>query len=131
MEEITKHSGIDVDVFLDNWKKSGPPYSATTGQARLLDFDRDGHVDLLVTESDRPYLFRGTGEGRFNDVTAAAGLRFNAGEMLRGALVADFDNDRLEDQNHIPASDLDAVGVMVSCPTCRYASNTLLPRLKY
>ena len=97
MEEITNKSGIDVDALPDNWKKPGPPYTPITVQARMLDFDRDGWADLLLTEQPRSHLYRGLGQGRFQDVTAAAGLTVSTEERLMGCLVADLNNDRFED----------------------------------
>lgn len=97
MEEITNDSGIDVDALPDNWKKPGPPYTPITVQVRMLDFDRDGRADLLLTEQPRSHLYRGLGRGRFEDITAAAGLTASAEERLMGCLVADLNNDRFED----------------------------------
>lgn len=59
-----------------------------------FDFDQDGWLDLLRPQSDyddqRLYLFRGLGDGRFEDVALAAGL-----DMPRaaGLAVDDFDRD--------------------------------------
>ena len=63
-----------------------------TGGAAAGDFDRDGHVDLYVTRLDAPgILYRNRGDGRFEDVTAAAGLRLD--RASNGAAWGDVDND--------------------------------------
>src|SRR5205807_10008880 len=38
------------------------------------DFDKDGFADLLVTGGGSPRLYRNLGNGKFEDVSAAAGL---------------------------------------------------------
>ena len=105
MREITDDTGIDTDEMWDNWEVE-PPFPAIPGMAHLLDYDRDGLTDLLVTENAfdgrrRLYLYRGTGDGKFEDVTDAAQLGF-ANQLPRGtslvvSLVADFDDDGWED----------------------------------
>jgi hypothetical protein len=75
------------------------------------DFDNDGWLDLLTVNgavrridtrgsaSDPfPYrqakqVFRNTGNGRFEDVTASAGSVLQAPEVSRGAAFGDVDND--------------------------------------
>ena len=97
MREITQTSGIDVSVFDDNWNRTGPPYFPITGGAHLLDFDRDGRVDLLMTGEKQPYLYRGLGHGEFEDVSKVSGLANGPKRTIQAALVADFDNDGYED----------------------------------
>jgi hypothetical protein len=76
-----------------------------------LDFDNDGHLDVLtvngavriieaLTQAHDPFplhqgkqLFRNTGNGRFEDVTARAGAAFRLSEVGRGAAFGDIDND--------------------------------------
>ena len=71
-----------------------------------LDYDRDGTLDLFVVQGSTfpeqlpaappgDVLYRGLGDGRFADVTAAAGL----GERARGGgcAIGDVDNDGLPD----------------------------------
>jgi hypothetical protein len=76
----------------------------TTGTgAALLDYDRDGFLDVFFAngttleaargkgEAPRPALFRNKGDGTFEDVTAKAGVgRSGWGQ---GAASADYDND--------------------------------------
>jgi enediyne biosynthesis protein E4 len=70
--------------------------------ATVGDFDNDGHMDWFVTsiwdeESSDQYgtsgnrLYRGLGDGSFEDVTDTAGVR--EGDWGWGTCAADFDND--------------------------------------
>jgi hypothetical protein len=76
--------------------------SAGTGVA-LLDFDRDGQLDVFVVsgwrvegsqvlERGRHALYRGRGDGTFEDVTDAAGVG-GRGDWGCGVAVADADGD--------------------------------------
>ena len=80
---------------------------------QFADFDLDGILDLVgvnghvetsvqdvqptVTYRQSPLLFRGTGAGKFADVTAQAGASFSAAIAGRGLAVADLDGDGLPD----------------------------------
>jgi hypothetical protein len=55
------------------------------------DVDDDGRVDLFVTGFGRYILYRNQGDGRFRDVTDAAGLR--ARGWSTGAAFGDYDAD--------------------------------------
>ena len=76
-----------------------------------LDFDNDGRLDIMTVNGtisaiealrrandplpyrQRKQLFRNLGDGRFDDVTDAAGAAFHVSEMGRGAAFGDLDND--------------------------------------
>ncbi len=94
----TARCGIDPTRFADRWAWKRPadidPVTALATYA--LDYDGDGHLDLLLFHG-RPYLYRGLGDGRFVDATEAAGLPVRLAWTFLGGSVADFDNDGDED----------------------------------
>jgi enediyne biosynthesis protein E4 len=62
----------------------------------LLDYDRDGWPDLLVTNDTQPNkLYRNQRNGTFKDIAVDAGIAFSAEGRARAGMgvdVADFDN---------------------------------------
>ncbi len=85
----------------------------------VLDFDRDGNLDLYVGSwytgwcdpnagglvPDKKYLLRGLGDGSFVDVTATSEIESEANYGLFGANVADFNNDCYADIINTPYDD--------------------------
>jgi enediyne biosynthesis protein E4 len=79
------------------------------GGVAVFDFDRDGRPDLLLVNGDRwpwskrprparpprPALYRNLGDGRFRDVTVAAGLDVQL--QGQGVAIGDYDNDGWDD----------------------------------
>jgi len=59
------------------------------------DYDNDGWYDLFIPDGEESRLFRNLGDGRFEDVTARAGLSGLDGVSV--ALFADYDNDGYKD----------------------------------
>jgi hypothetical protein len=73
----------------------------------MFDFDNDGHKDLFFAASHFPgseshvhsdaaipnHVLRNAGNGRFDDVSEAAGRDFQIPAQYHGAAFADFDND--------------------------------------
>jgi hypothetical protein len=60
------------------------------------DYDNDGWLDLFVTnyQDEMPVLFRGVGEGSFEDLTIPSGAGANAARYVTwGNAFVDFDND--------------------------------------
>src|SRR5438552_845595 len=90
----------------------GSPSLAKTGFGiAWFDFDNDGWLDLFVANGGvatiealarakdplplrmTPQLYRNLGNGRFEDVSSAAGAVFNTALVGRGAAFGDVDND--------------------------------------
>jgi len=65
------------------------------GGITTVDYDDDGFYDLFVPDGVESKLFRNLGNGRFEDVTAAAGLSGLDGVSV--AVFADYDNDGHKD----------------------------------
>jgi len=98
--DIAAQAGID---FRHNSGARGRKYMPETvgSGCALLDFDRDGWLDLFFVNScdwpgaagarSYPALYRNDGDGTFSDVTEQAGLRRQTYGM--GAAVGDYDND--------------------------------------
>ena len=63
--------------------------------AAVADYDNDGRDDIFVTTVDGGRLFHNSGNGKFTDVTAAAGIR-NADFTVSAAWL-DYDRDGLVD----------------------------------
>jgi hypothetical protein len=93
--EVTAERGIDSAGMLDNWKGNREP-QMHTGGAYAWDYNRDGYLDLFVTDPLGNRLYQGQPGGKFLDVTRSRQL---PPEALWGvaAVVADLDNDGWED----------------------------------
>ena len=104
-----RRTGLDFTYFND-----GAPlgegrhrmFEFTGGGVGAIDLDRDGSIDLFLTQGCRwppteqqtdhlDALFRNLGDGRFQDVTSAAGIRED--RFSQGVSVGDFDNDGFPD----------------------------------
>src|SRR5262249_33511755 len=72
MREVTSERGIETGDFHDNWLTHGK--TTTTGGVYLCDYDRDGILDILITDINRHALYKGLPGGKFRDVTAEVGL---------------------------------------------------------
>jgi len=105
--DVTKASGV---TFVHNNGAYGEKLLPETmgGGVAFLDFDNDGHQDLLfVNSSDWPWhvpdgknpttmaLYHNDGRGHFTDVTAGSGLDVSFYGM--GVAIGDYDNVGLED----------------------------------
>ncbi|MDG1893916.1 MAG: VCBS repeat-containing protein [Fuerstiella sp.] len=75
MVEMTDTCGIKFDGMRDNWQATDGSFVPNTGGVYLSDYDSDGTTDLLIDDIDAGVrLYRGIGDGRFEDVTSAVGL---------------------------------------------------------
>ena len=63
--------------------------------ALAADLDGDGWIDIFAAGPERNYLYRNDGQGRFEDISEAAGLLYVDGGVAPVAL--DYDNDGDQD----------------------------------
>jgi hypothetical protein len=98
LQEVAAQRGIDPKQFYDNWKQD--TFITNTGGVYACDFNRDGWIDLLITDINGVYLYQGLPGGKFRNVTDEVGLgkvpKGPTGFAYRAAFV-DLDNDGWED----------------------------------
>lgn len=94
MREAAAERGISVKPFHDNWK-SPDDIQTMSGGLNLCDFNRDGCLDLLITDLNANVLYQGRPDGTFVDVTSQ--VRLPLIPRLISATFADLDNDGWED----------------------------------
>jgi hypothetical protein len=106
-QEVAKAAGVEfthqaprLDPMLDHIM----PQVASMGAAvSIADFDRDGWLDIYVTnsrEGSHNRLYRNLGDGTFQDVAAEMGVADVNQEgtgVSMGAVWGDYDNDGYED----------------------------------
>jgi enediyne biosynthesis protein E4 len=98
--------GVSPIVFRNEGKGRFKDVSVEAGLSKALgkalgiaiaDYDRDGHIDLFVAnDSVRQFLFRGRGDGTFEERAMSADAAFDEdGRVYAGMGVdfADYDND--------------------------------------
>jgi len=101
--DVTSKAGIKFQHVSGAFGKKLLPETMGSGCA-FLDYDNDGHVDLLLVnschwpgyeEKGKPAptmaLYRNKGDGTFEDATKAAGMDVTSYGL--GAAVGDYDND--------------------------------------
>jgi len=99
--DITDAAGVrhrHQKVVLDPKLERIMPWMASVGaSAAAVDYDRDGDIDLYVTDSARDTpnkLFRNNGDATFTEVGGAAGVAdANRGGGSMDAVWGDYDND--------------------------------------
>ena len=114
--DVTEASGIRYEHRLSDWlarfirgytvvengalRLAVPPAFGGSGAA-AEDIDNDGDTDVLLLGGAGNTLYLNDGKGRFTDVTEAAGLSWKRADGTYGEarqpIVADFDNDGLQD----------------------------------
>ena len=97
LEEVTSHSGLTSARRYDNWNEK--KFVPNTGGVYLSDMDNDGHPDVFVDDHrDRGRLYRGRGDGTFEDCTEAAGLgSLQENPIWTLSCWGDFDGDGDDD----------------------------------
>jgi len=109
LTDVTAQTGIE---FVHSTGVGGKGFivEAMTGGIALFDYDRDGWIDIFLTngspfrDAEKPMpmpmplrhaLYRNLGNWKFEDVTESAGLDFRGYGL--GVVVADYDNDNDQD----------------------------------
>lgn len=123
--EVTAERGIDPKKFHDNWRPQAV-LRPNTGGVFLCDFNRDGILDLFITDLNAVALYQGLPGGKFRDVTSEVGLPTKFLSAAEACAVVDLDGDGWEDiilGDHI-FRNLEGKGFLDVTPIC----NLLLPR---
>jgi hypothetical protein len=102
MHEVTKDWGIDINRLHDNWRGPRTSPLTNTGGVYLCDYNRDGILDMLVTDVNGITLYQGRLDGghfQFVDVTEAVGLptAWNPGQGQQLNAFVDLDGDGWDD----------------------------------
>jgi hypothetical protein len=91
---LPKPAAARIPHFVDVTGPSGIDVTGLGNASAWIDYNADGRLDLLATNSSVPtprtWLYRNDGGGRFTDVTGAAGLGQAA---LRSVAWGDYDDD--------------------------------------
>lgn len=84
--------------FEDVTEKAGLLDPVNSNAAAWADYDNDGHVDLFVAcEKQDNRLYHNRGNGTFEKVAGAGGVRGEAERFAKGCTWLDYDNDGLPD----------------------------------
>jgi len=95
MREVAAERGINVKRFHDNWDDP-QNIQSDSGAINLCDYNRDGCLDLLITDYAANVLYQGRPDGTFTDVTEQVHLP-QTSFMILNAAFADLDGDGWED----------------------------------
>lgn len=102
--DVSQAAGLITPIIYGGERKVDYILETSSGGVVAFDYDRDGWQDLLFIGGRRlestpgllsNRLYRNLGNGKFEDVTAAAGLAWECWCM--SATAADVDNDGFED----------------------------------
>jgi HEAT repeat protein len=92
--EVGHERGLQTTKLHDNW--TAPNFQPVPGGVFVTDFDRDGILDILITDVSGNTLYRGRPGGKLEDVTERYGLpRQPQGNTV--AAWVDIDGDGWED----------------------------------
>lgn len=96
LRPAAEERGVNVKPLWENWTiEDTLKRNTDTGSVSLCDYNRDGCVDMLITDVNGQAFYQGTPQGKFLDRTSEVGLVL----PWRGVLVlfADLDGDGWED----------------------------------
>jgi hypothetical protein len=80
--------------FTDVTVEAGLDAPVNSLSACWADYDRDGHVDLLIPAGQQPSrLYRNLGNGTFKEVAAMAGVAGDGSQTWRSAVWLDYNRD--------------------------------------
>src|SRR5690242_8527889 len=99
---IAREAGLDAKIVFGGATANKYLIETTGTGVAMIDYDGDGRLDLFFVngstlegfppgEAPTNHLYRNAGGGRFEDVTARAGL--SASGWGQGTCVGDYDND--------------------------------------
>ncbi len=95
MRDMTSDTGIKTQKLHDNWNsRPGETRPFVTGGIFTCDYNRDGLVDVFLTDLNGSAFYEGRLGGKFVDVTEQVGLPVT---QILGAAFADLDDDGYED----------------------------------
>ena len=117
--DITDSTGIRFDHLSSPEQKY--IVESMSGGVALIDYDRDGWPDLLVTCFGGVVLYRNNGDGTFTDVTKQTGLS-DESKWATGAAFGDYDGDGWDDLfvAHYVDFHLDDLPAFGSSQTCKF-----------
>ncbi len=98
MREVAVQRGLQPQRLHDNWRADRTV--AVSGGVFLCDYNRDGILDMLITDEKGYFLYQGLPGGRFRDVTTQLGLPqsvFESSPRDQLAAWVDLDGDGWED----------------------------------
>lgn len=106
--DVTKSSGVNFTYTNDQEKENRVIVESLGGGAGVIDFDRDGLLDLFCVGGGYykgpkemgghpSALFRNRGDWKYENISAPAGGGFAGDRYKHGCQMADYDNDGFQD----------------------------------
>lgn len=99
--QVARERGIATDLAYDNWDMPKDELIPITGGVYLTDYDRDGCLDMLVSDVRGIWLYQGMPDGKFRMVNELVGLTVpepnQVHQRATAVAFADIDNDGWED----------------------------------